>query len=372
MIVEDNKKDYEIRNIIINYIEKIIKYSINSKTIVFNYNIAFLLENVPKLPENLVFIFEHGDISRPYGAYYKKNNKDIICIQFLPKEELNSNFNSQLKNYFTDDVKDVLYHELVHYLDEKRIKNFGKNNSKHIIDSDYYNSNEEKNAFTQNIINIIHKTKEDKILFKKLNGGNFNSLIKNIITKNDTFNNFYNNLTLQNKKKLLKRLYGAWSHINENIKNNHISYNYGQHDFRLSYYDGDKEIGYINYSEFNNIPYIKMIEVYDGNKRKGIARQLVLYLQQLYPEKEIEIGTLTTDGENLFNNIPSKKVKTKFYKYFEVYDKIIKNIEYLDENFEKLSKDKENLIDKYNKLNDLEYKLRNFLNNKDKFYRIFY
>ena len=87
------------------------------------------------------------------------------------------------------------------------------------------------------------------------------------------------------------------------IKNVSTDYAYGQTYMRMSAYDGDKEVGYIQYADYEGQPSIHMIEVSEEYKRQGIATRMLQELQSQYDGTEINFGMTTPDGTKLLDKI---------------------------------------------------------------------
>lgn len=92
--------------------------------------------------------------------------------------------------------------------------------------------------------------------------------------------------------------------------------NGGQTDFTLTMQDGGREVGRIDYSVFEGKPQIQMIEVPEGERRKGHARLMLQRLQAEFPATEIDWGMLTDDGSALkaatpFREVPRPEIAAK-------------------------------------------------------------
>jgi len=97
-------------------------------------------------------------------------------------------------NKEVDDIKEVLIHEWIHLMDyEKKYPDVFKEPSS---DYEYYNLRSELNA---NFFGLVQKRMNEKD-FKK-----FSSSLKSFLDKND--------VTLPNRKNLLKRAYKLWKEI---------------------------------------------------------------------------------------------------------------------------------------------------------------
>ena len=76
---------------------------------------------------------------------------------------------------------------------------------------------------------------------------------------------------------------------------------HGQLDMVMTAYRGETPVGSMQYSLYENVPSISMIEVLPECRRQGIASRLVRNLQAQYPNTEILWGLLTDDGKALYD-----------------------------------------------------------------------
>lgn len=104
-------------------------------------------------------------------------------------------------------------------------------------------------------------------------------------------------------------------------KSNRIPYNFttktwstdaysGQVDMRKTIYAGDKEVGYLEYSVYDETPSVQYIHVDPEYRRSGAAKQLMQELQKEYPDTEINFGMTTEDGTKLLENISEERQNT--------------------------------------------------------------
>jgi hypothetical protein len=75
----------------------------------------------------------------------------------------------------------------------------------------------------------------------------------------------------------------------------------------------DNNVATLEFSIFNDEPYVNMIKVKDDYKRRGIATILMKELQRRFPETEIHMGMLTPEGTKLIESIPTKFTPDKRY-----------------------------------------------------------
>lgn len=71
---------------------------------------------------------------------------------------------------------------------------------------------------------------------------------------------------------------------------------HGQLDVRMQAVIDELTVGVLEYSVFEDVPHIAMIEVLEGYRRQGIATGMMQKLQGEYPNTEIAWGMLTDDG----------------------------------------------------------------------------
>lgn len=93
-----------------------------------------------------------------------------------------------------------------------------------------------------------------------------------------------------------------------------MSHHHGQTDIRMSAKLDSVTLGYIDYSVYQGVPHINMIQVHQ--KRQGIGTELVKQLQRDFPGVEIQWGSLSGAGAALYNSlefdlIPNNRVIRK-------------------------------------------------------------
>lgn len=86
---------------------------------------------------------------------------------------------------------------------------------------------------------------------------------------------------------------------NIEISDNVVSSYSGQTNSIIEAKIEGKKVGTLEYSEYNGEPSISMINVDEKYRRNGIAKKMLQELQSNYPNKEIDWGTMTTDGAKL-------------------------------------------------------------------------
>jgi len=198
------QNDLEYKNQAEQYIEKIQGLLNNYPNGLTEYNTDKLSVSI-NLLDDLEIVFldldskfnkntSSGDITRLI------NNRYVIYIY-------NCYIELKDKGIFISYKKDTLFHELIHYLDFKRSK--GEINVKKYNDEEYVNNSLELNSFFQEYFRKFNKQ-----------GKTFEEYIKNFI--NTKISNIpykemiWVNLTPENKKRIIKRLYNSYKENNFN------------------------------------------------------------------------------------------------------------------------------------------------------------
>jgi len=191
---DDIKKISEASSIV-DYIKDKIK----------NYKNVYYVVHVYYKDLEIVFtpVLKSGSAAR-----YDHKNKKIVC--FGCKIEIKPNLSVEFNSKF-------LIHELIHYFD---LKSFGGNYDKFITSymnktnvgklgaqaaySNYYNDPHEMNAhyFEYVLPDILQIIKQDNKIVQKNSFENFYKDIK----KSKEFSSFFNELTPENQKRVLKRI----------------------------------------------------------------------------------------------------------------------------------------------------------------------
>ena len=90
------------------------------------------------------------------------------------------------------------------------------------------------------------------------------------------------------------------------FKNEVSGFHSGQMDARLSLTRDGVELGYVDYSVYQDVPHISYIESFE--KRAKVATLLLKKLQTMYPDVEINWGGMTDDGAALKKSMSFKKI----------------------------------------------------------------
>lgn len=98
------------------------------------------------------------------------------------------------------------------------------------------------------------------------------------------------------------------------LKHTSRGYHHGQYDLAVVVYSGDEIAGWIDYAVYEGEASIQMIEVKPEYARRGLAKQMLLALQDKYPDQEIDWGSLTRDGSKLYQSMKWKKIKGPGYE----------------------------------------------------------
>lgn len=86
---------------------------------------------------------------------------------------------------------------------------------------------------------------------------------------------------------------------------------HGQMDCTLALRDGCHILGFVDYAVYQGQPAIQMIHVVPAHRRRRLASQMLAHLQSLYPDREIDWGSLTTAGAALKAAIPVRVEQTE-------------------------------------------------------------
>lgn len=164
------------------------------------------------------------------------------------------------------------------------------------------------------------------------------------------------------------RLHSFYKLLNENIefKEEMRGYHNGQSDLTLSIHHNGEPVGYIDYSVYQDVPHIQMVMVAKEQRGKGYGKALIRKLQSMFPDQEIQWGTMTDAGAKLYDKLPKKKVINK-----DLQDKVdrLKQLKAKEAEFTKIanSGDRDainSIIDQWNDLNDEIYALEQELEDK--------
>ncbi|TDF52355.1 hypothetical protein [Cupriavidus sp. L7L] len=88
----------------------------------------------------------------------------------------------------------------------------------------------------------------------------------------------------------------------------HRGAHHGQDDYTLEARMGEVRVGHLDYSCFQGVPKISLIEVSEAHRRRGIGTALAHALQDAYPGQEIEFGMLTEEGAAWRRSLPMVSV----------------------------------------------------------------
>ncbi|NJD04440.1 MAG: DUF3846 domain-containing protein, partial [Ruminiclostridium sp.] len=108
--------------------------------------------------------------------------------------------------------------------------------------------------------------------------------------------------------------------IQVQIRETHLDYHNGQHDFLCEAIYNGLPVGALQYSEYEGIPHISNIEVLEDYRRKSVAAQLLQALQSKYPDKEIEWGMTTEEGTALKEAVTFEMENDAYTELKQEYD----------------------------------------------------
>lgn len=97
------------------------------------------------------------------------------------------------------------------------------------------------------------------------------------------------------------------------IRTESIGSHHGQSDMIMIASLNDNNVGTLEFTIFNDEPYVNMIKVKEEYRRRGIATLLMKELQKKFPDTEIHIGMTMPEGNKLIESIPSKFTPNKRY-----------------------------------------------------------
>ena len=137
------------------------------------------------------------------------------------------------------------------------------------------------------------------------------------------------------KLKKIKISESTFNQLAIKFENNHIDNRHGEDHYELVAHVEDELVGVLEYSEYSDELYVKMLTVADKWKRKGVATSLLKKLQEMNPKTEIELGYASDEGANLVKTIEREFVPNKDYIDLKneldgekaEYERILKNVE---------------------------------------------
>lgn len=83
----------------------------------------------------------------------------------------------------------------------------------------------------------------------------------------------------------------------------HLNSSCGQHDWIAKASLDGKAVGYVSFTEYDEIPYVQMVWVGEEYRRLGVATGLLTRLQGRYPGVTIDFGMTTEAGEALLQSM---------------------------------------------------------------------
>lgn len=231
-------------------------------------------------------------------------------------------YKTKVSNIVNTTTRGIFTHEIVHALDDSDFS-YVENNIK--TKYQYYNSPHERNAY---LVGLLSEVDMDKDFKDIISSGKIKQYL-DIMSPN-------------NKKRMVKRIHDIWSNKNsltESIESDrkieysieHIDYAHGQSDWKAIARIGDKVVGIIDFTTYNDEVSIKMVRTANEYKRTGIATELIKLIQSEYPKSEIDFGLLTDEGSPWYNSLKSKNIlyvdegkKRRIHNLHNLYDKLHK------------------------------------------------
>ena len=140
-----------------------------------------------------------------------------------------------------------------------------------------------------------------------------------------------------------------------------IDSHHGQLDMVMTAYMGETPVGSMQYSIYENAPYIAMIEVLPEYRRQGIATRLLRNLQSQYPETEIAWGMQTDDGKALYDAITYSVENEEYTRRKSDYDDITQQYNLYEQRLDNGEILSPLEADDMNDLSDIQYRLENEL-----------
>jgi len=120
------------------------------------------------------------------------------------------------------------------------------------------------------------------------------------------------------------------SKIQVQIRETHLDYHNGQHDFLYEAVYNGFPVGALQYSEYEGIPHISHLEVLADYRRRGVATQLLQALQSKYPDREIEWGMTMEDGTALKDAVTFEVENEAYTELQQEYDWIAGQLSLLE------------------------------------------
>lgn len=111
----------------------------------------------------------------------------------------------------------------------------------------------------------------------------------------------------------------------------------GQVDMHKDYIIGDEVVGRLEYSIYDDEPYIQMTTVIPEYKRKGIATELLKSLDKDFPNTPIHIGYTTDEGTPFYNRITRTIDNPDYTRKKSALDTINKMLDDIDRYWEEFT-----------------------------------
>lgn len=158
------------------------------------------------------YISENSDEVYKIINKYPKRTKDIKCVREITDFALAilKQYIKDISNHLFNENKNILIHECTHLIDYMRVTDTYKSKKQNIDDIegiiDYYNRDNEQNAYYQETAFKFDEWAKDKLFDEK----HFHSFLDFYYEFIRQYSGSFQYLTEPNKKRLRKRIYNYW------------------------------------------------------------------------------------------------------------------------------------------------------------------
>ena len=97
------------------------------------------------------------------------------------------------------------------------------------------------------------------------------------------------------------------------ITTENTGYHHNQSDMIMTATIGENTVAALEFSVYQDEPYVNMIKVDEKYRRKGIATKLIRKLQEMFPDTQIHMGLASSDGSKLLESFPTKFIPNEEY-----------------------------------------------------------
>lgn len=132
---------------------------------------------------------------------------------------------------------------------------------------------------------------------------------------------------------------------------------HGQFDVRMQAVMDELTVGVLEYSVFEDVPHIAMIQVLEAYRRQGIATGMIQKLQRQYPNTEIAWGMLTDDGSAFKSAITYTVTNEQFERVSDDLEEISVKLRKYEDALDSGKILSRKQADDMNELSDIQYRL---------------